>query len=417
MAKSKYAIALCAITSLHLFGQFMDPELTTPRSSSTVIKRDEFFPEIIPEHGRTERRVTVIEKDICIISNNVSELKKYVDFQDSSVKETLSSYTDSKCDEVYIKAVVDAETNANIVSEAAIVHCVNHSDMNKQTVLEITHSNDTNVLTLAKRYTDTTVDDLRGIHSNDIIRLNQLIDSKEVTLLEIISNSVTTLDAKIDSEKKSLIETIDLRADQLDERINTVSGELSKKIENSTNEVLRVAKVYADQYANLAPGYAETQSKANAALPNTYNSMIGSDSFVRAVRDTIGEFPVVVKTLKSMDQRTGSSLPSTIIMNAGKDVIYYTGLTSNSLSLSFSNTDANEDGVYTWELMLSTNNDISGTTCGESVSYVGNDRVTNPSLSFKRIDNERTTHVFAVRLIKIGTVQKWMIAYNYSFKG
>lgn len=324
MSKSKYVIALCAITSLHLFGQFMDPELSTPRSSSNVNKKDEFFPEIIPEHGKTERRVVVIEKDICIISNNVSELRRYVDFQDSSV---------------------------------------------------------------------------------------------EKTLREIVSNSVETLNAKIDSEKESLIETIDLRADQLDERINTVSGELSKKIENSTNEVLRVAKVYADQYANQAPGYAETQSKANAALPNTYNSMIGSDSFVRAVRDTIGEFPVVVKTLKSVDQRTGSSLPSTIIMSAGKDVIYYTGLTSDSFSLSFSNTDASEDGVYTWELMLSTNNDISGTTCGESVSYVGNDRVTNPSLAFKRIDNERTTHVFAVRLIKIGTVQKWMIAYNYSFKG
>ena len=113
-----------------------------------------------------------------------------------------------------------------------------------------------------------------------------------------------------------------------------------------------------------------------------------------------------------------TTIPSTITFDIDKPTLYYTDSTNTSLSFdTFNCTSALNDGVYTWELICSSDSAITRTTYGSSIQYVGNDLAYNPSLSFNLIDNTRTAHVFSVRLIKHGSTSTCMFAYNYSFKG
>lgn len=113
-----------------------------------------------------------------------------------------------------------------------------------------------------------------------------------------------------------------------------------------------------------------------------------------------------------------ATIPSSLSFDVNTPVLYYTAGTNSSLTFnSFTSSTAIENGVYTWELICSSNNAITSTTFASSIQYVGNDRAYNPDLSFSLIDNARTAHVFSVRLIKNDTSTSWMFAYNYSFKG
>lgn len=122
-------------------------------------------------------------------------------------------------------------------------------------------------------------------------------------------------------------------------------------------------------------------------------------------------------TKQNISIRSDISLPSTITFDKDNQVVNYTSLeVSTFTGLNFES-DINEDGVYTWELMLSSNQDITSSTYNSNVQYVGNDKSYNPDLGFALIDNERTTHVFTIRLIRKNSTNTWMFAYNYSFKG
>jgi len=115
---------------------------------------------------------------------------------------------------------------------------------------------------------------------------------------------------------------------------------------------------------------------------------------------------------------TSGNVPNAITFSKLTPIVYYTAGTNSTLAFnSFTASDVTENGVYTWELICSSSNAITGTTYGASIQYVGNDKAYNPSLAFPLIDNTRTAHVFTVRLIKNGATSSWMFAYNYSFKG
>ncbi len=124
-------------------------------------------------------------------------------------------------------------------------------------------------------------------------------------------------------------------------------------------------------------------------------------------------------TFTSTDFRTVTTIPTSIPFSVANPTVYYTNGTNTTLNFSsFSCSDSNlTDGTYTWELLCSSNNNITSTTYGSSIQYVGNDKTYNPSLSFALIDNARTAHSFAVRMIKHGSTTIWMFCYNYSFKG
>ncbi len=125
------------------------------------------------------------------------------------------------------------------------------------------------------------------------------------------------------------------------------------------------------------------------------------------------------KTVKQdISIRSDVSLPTSITFDKQNQVVNYTSLeVSTFTGLKFETSDITEDGVYTWELMLSSNQDITSSTYDSNIQYVGNDKSYNPDLGFALIDNERTTHVFVVRLIRKNDTNTWMFAYNYSFKG
>lgn len=97
-------------------------------------------------------------------------------------------------------------------------------------------------------------------------------------------------------------------------------------------------------------------------------------------------------------------------------VVYFTNL--NCAEYDFGGLDVSEDledGVYTWEVICRSDNDVSNVTVGDSgnVKYVGTD------LENGMVDGEKfaagTTVVFAVRLLKTGDSKVWNVNYCYKF--
>ena len=121
---------------------------------------------------------------------------------------------------------------------------------------------------------------------------------------------------------------------------------------------------------------------------------------------------------QTISSRSDTSISSISFANA-VPIVRYTSLSQAqfaNLALSCADAATLGDGVYTWELMLSDDVDITSMSFAANVAYVGNDTSYNPSHSFDRIDTSRTTHVFSVRLIRVSNVDKWQISYAYSFK-
>ena len=83
MHKLKYLFLVSVTAALPLFAQFMDPERPATKTSTTVIKKDELFPEIIPDHGWggggetvvvLSNQVEKIEKETVVLSNTVEKV-------------------------------------------------------------------------------------------------------------------------------------------------------------------------------------------------------------------------------------------------------------------------------------------------------------------------------------------------------
>lgn len=83
MHKLKYLFLVSVTAALPLFAQFMDPERPVTKTSTTVTKKDELFPEIIPDHGWggggetvivLSNQVEKIEKETVVLSNTVEKV-------------------------------------------------------------------------------------------------------------------------------------------------------------------------------------------------------------------------------------------------------------------------------------------------------------------------------------------------------
>lgn len=78
MSKIKCILALCAIASLPLFGQFMDPERPSPKQSPSYRPSDDLFPWIIPWHdwgkggGASEQVVSNLCVEVASIKTNLN---------------------------------------------------------------------------------------------------------------------------------------------------------------------------------------------------------------------------------------------------------------------------------------------------------------------------------------------------------
>jgi len=244
------------------------------------------------------------------------------------------------------------------------------------------------------------------------------VDGKDDT----ITASIMTLSNTVASNKTEAAENLATAKSNLEGQITTKYGEATSYTDNAVsvasnnlevtgNARLAAAKTYADQYANQAPGYADVKTKAEGALQNNATAMRASTDFATVVKELV---PAEVNNKKTLQTVTGS-FPNSVALTTAKDVVYYTGASASTLTFSFSS-DAATDGVYTWELMISSDQNIASCTMGTGVEWVGNDKETNPSHTYSRIDSSRTTHVFAVRQIKMGSTSVWQVAYNYSFK-
>jgi len=116
---------------------------------------------------------------------------------------------------------------------------------------------------------------------------------------------------------------------------------------------------------------------------------------------------------------TTTAQPSTWQFDTSTAVLRYSATSLSTINFNFSVMGASDapNGVYTWELIISSDQDIASCTMGTGVTYVGNDKTTNPTHSYARIDSARTYHVFAVRAFKTDSgFGNWQVAYNYSFK-
>lgn len=75
MHKLKYLFLVSATAALPLFAQFMDPERPATKTSTTVIKKDELFPEIIPEHGGNGKEVVELKEEVNILRNSIGKIE------------------------------------------------------------------------------------------------------------------------------------------------------------------------------------------------------------------------------------------------------------------------------------------------------------------------------------------------------
>lgn len=97
MSKIKCILALCAIASLPLFGQFMDPEKPIRKQDQSYRPSDDIFPRIIPWHswggGASEQ----------IVSNLCTEVASMKTDLNCTIKNDANMMTNS---EEFVKAVV-----------------------------------------------------------------------------------------------------------------------------------------------------------------------------------------------------------------------------------------------------------------------------------------------------------------------
>lgn len=77
MPKIKFLSVLMLIAlTISASAQFMDPERKpSTKKVNQVTKNDEFFPEIIPEHGGGGKEVVELKEKVCALSNNVEKIE------------------------------------------------------------------------------------------------------------------------------------------------------------------------------------------------------------------------------------------------------------------------------------------------------------------------------------------------------
>lgn len=77
MPKIKFLSVLMLIAlTISASAQFMDPERKpSTKKVNQVIKNDEFFPEIIPDHGGGGKEVVELKEEVSVLSNNVEKIE------------------------------------------------------------------------------------------------------------------------------------------------------------------------------------------------------------------------------------------------------------------------------------------------------------------------------------------------------
>ena len=112
MSKIKCILALCAIASLPLFAQFMDPEKPVRKQDQSYRPSDDLFPWIIPWHdwgkgGASEQVVSNLCVEVASIKTNL----------DNTVKNDANMMTNSAEFVKAVAAIAPGGTVPTIVNE------------------------------------------------------------------------------------------------------------------------------------------------------------------------------------------------------------------------------------------------------------------------------------------------------------
>ena len=111
MSKFKMlCLMMLGVIAFTATAQFMDPEKPVTKKVNTVVKKDEFFPEIIPDHGGGGQEIVVIKEEIGVISNTVEKVVEQQVIISNTVEKVVEQQT------IISNTIERVEVQVNVLS-------------------------------------------------------------------------------------------------------------------------------------------------------------------------------------------------------------------------------------------------------------------------------------------------------------